>query len=151
MNSDIELVAAICAAVMLIDDDPITQHNSVLTGKMKYHELITSENVALFSTACHMPRHCFLRLLDKLKSESILRDGKKVCAGEKLMIFLQIVCHASYVRKTAMDWQHSTDTIHNALYEVIRSILSVAHSFVPSIRAADSIPEKIRSNPKFFP
>ena len=83
------ILIIIAIAELLIRDEPVTQHNSILTGQRFYDELIDTNNENRFRNSCRMDKETFLKLLMLLTRHGGLHDGHKVGAGEKLMIFLQ--------------------------------------------------------------
>ena len=69
--------------ILLDEEEPIPYHNSILTGSLRYQELIETRNPHKFRDECRMDKPTFLRLLNKLKTEGGLEDSKHLCAGEK--------------------------------------------------------------------
>ena len=65
----------------------VPQHDSVLTGNCKYKELMSSASVAKFRNTVRMTKSTFKKLLRKMKKYG-LQNGRKICAGQKLCIFL---------------------------------------------------------------
>ena len=69
--------------MLLDDDDPIPYHNSILTGSLRYAEIMNTRNQHRFHDECRMDKPTFRRLLRKLKSEAGLKDSLHISAGEK--------------------------------------------------------------------
>ncbi len=102
---------AVCALLPLI----VTQYaredcrDSVLSGDMYYKELINGHH-RRFQEAARMEKETFFLLLRALVSTSLLRSSTRVCAGEKLMIFLHVL--SGYSNRDVQErWQHSGETV----------------------------------------
>ena len=135
--------------IFLDDDEPLPYHDSILTGQLRYEELISSRNENRFRDEIRMDRTTYLRLLSLLKTKADLKDSKHITAGVKLMIYITVLKGFTN-RETANHWQRSGSTIHGVIYEVSKCFISIQECFFikPS---ADVTPEKISSNPKFSP
>ena len=85
------VMAAMPAALFeyIVKPDPIPCRTSALTGRLYYLELINSINEVRFIEVVRMRKFTFFLLLRKLKVNE-LKDSRKLCAGEKLMIFIYI-------------------------------------------------------------
>jgi len=127
---------------------PVPEHDSILTGKLYFQELMATNNEPRFLASLRMNKTAFVALLHLLKTEGNLRDGTKVCAGEKVMIFIHVLVGQTN-RQCKERWQHSGDTIHACLYECISAIIRCRESFL--VTPDDSVPDHILNNPKFFP
>ena len=78
-------------------NEKIKQQDSILTGYLRYREVITLGNKSLFINHCGMKKHVFQLLLRKLTSPmGGLTDGTKIGSGEKIMIFLSIMRGNTY-------------------------------------------------------
>ena len=115
------ILIIIAIAELLMRDEPVTQHNSILTGQRFYDELIDTNNENRFRNSCRMDKETFLKLLMLLTRHGGLHDGHKVGAGEKLMIFLHLLTGFSN-RQTAERWQHSGSTINACMTSWVPSI-----------------------------
>jgi hypothetical protein len=90
-------------------------------------------------------------LLDILQTHGQLEDSRHLSAGEKLMIFLYILCNNPQ-RQACELFQHSLDTIHNALHQVKYSILFVKDRLMrPYAGLNQPVSDIISNNPKFWP
>ena len=69
------------------------QHTSILTGQLYYNEIIEHDNVAYFRKVARMKmeKESFLQLWDLLEREEGLKRLFKICAGQKMMIFIHIL------------------------------------------------------------
>lgn len=76
---------------ILLDEEPIPYHDSMLTTKLRYEELMNTRNDNRFRDECRMDRNSFLRLLSKLQTEAGLADSTHICAGVKLMIYIGVL------------------------------------------------------------
>ena len=92
-NREPVVIAAVVAAVwvILLRRERVPQHTSILTGQLYYNEIIEHNNVAYFRTIARMEKESFLLLLDLLEREGGLKRLFKICAGQKLMIFIHIL------------------------------------------------------------
>ena len=87
-------VFAIAFFVVLIEAiqrEKIPQHDSILTGDLYFHELMATKNPNRFKEQLRMPKEYFTDLLRILVDSGKLKHSRKVSAGEKLMIFLQLL------------------------------------------------------------
>ena len=150
-DSDEELIVIFAAlAAALVKDDPIPQHTSMLTGAMKYAELLANPNEKEFHVATHMPRHIFLSFLQRLTNDGGLKNGRLLCAGEKLVIFLQVVINYSN-REAASNFQHSGSTVSKVFKQVKTAILNIGSSIVVASSADDDVPQRITRSSDFWP
>ena len=93
MSPRAEAMAAFIPVLIefLHEQDPIPCRTSILTGAMYYLELLESRSEVRFAQVARMPRDTFLELLVCVTERGSLSSGRKVCAGEKLLIFLYIM------------------------------------------------------------
>ena len=77
--------------IFLDDDEPLPYHDSILTGQLRYEELISSRNENRFRDEIRMDRTTYLRLLSLLKTKADLKDSKHITAGVKLMIYITVL------------------------------------------------------------
>ena len=96
----------------------------------------------LKKTACFqkqlvfLEKESFLLLLDLLDREGDLKRSFKICAGQKLMIFIHILVGHSN-KQTTGRWQHSGRTISIVIHEVAAAFMSCQESFFLIKRAGD--------------
>ena len=152
-EGEVDIVAL--AAVVLMDwfqtgDDPITQHDSILTGKLYYEELMRTENANRFRSAARMDKDTFKKLLKRLTERGGLEDSKLISAGEKLMTFIHAIVGFSN-RQLCERWQHSGSTISDILHEVAASLLRCKSLFFDRPKDGDALSARIVNNPKYFP
>ena len=77
-----------------------------------------------------------------------LKRSFKICAGQKLMIFINILV-GHYNRQTAGRWQHSGRTISIVVHEVAAAFMSCQESFFLKKRADDPPSTYISTKRKF--
>jgi hypothetical protein len=106
------LVAVLAFFVSLLKERTL-QHDSALTGRLYYEELMRTPNRARFLHAARMDRETFLDLLLLLKSKG-LKDTRLLCAEDKLFILLEAL-KGSSTRGCAERWQHSNSTISDVV------------------------------------
>jgi hypothetical protein len=88
----IATTAILVSVAAVVPEPPIPKHVSILTGKDYFQELLDSENEISFRDPARMDKMTFHGLLNLLMIEGGLRNGsKKICAGEKLLIFIQVL------------------------------------------------------------
>jgi hypothetical protein len=139
-----------CVEIFDLGKEPVPQHDSLLSGHLYYEELMRTGSSARFLNCVRMQRETFLNLVNLLINEGGLRDGKKICAGEKTMILIHILVGHSN-RQTAERWQHSGSTIHDVLMETLSAVLACGVILMPRPKADDPQHDRITNNPKFFP
>jgi hypothetical protein len=98
---------------MLLED----WHDSILSGQIRYDEIMNSENHHRFLDECRMSKEVFLLFLDFMRDRGLLSDSVHICAGQKLMIYLTLL-KGGKNREIHSMWQHSGSTISNILGEV---------------------------------
>ena len=119
--------------------DPVPQHTSILTGEMRFEEYMTTENEHDFFDNVKMDReNSFLPLVELLTTHGRLTDGSEISAGQKIMIFIDILAGLRN-RKIKKCWQHSGSTISLAFHEVKTSLLSVKYLLFAPPKADDPV------------
>jgi hypothetical protein len=146
----VDCVNLICAlAPILLDldqEDPIPYHNSVLTGQMRFEEVMNTQNPKRFSDCCRMDKRTFTLMLYFLIDHGELVGSENICAGQRLMIYISILKGSSN-RTTSEMWQHSGSTISEIVNEVAMCFDRVQHLLF--IRPTNERPQEITNNPKF--
>jgi len=69
-------IVILLVAILLSQNEPVAQHNSVLTVQRYYDEVMDSDNQNRFRTCCRMDKETFLKLLLLLTGHGCLRDGR---------------------------------------------------------------------------
>lgn len=134
----------------ILEDEPIPQHTSSRTGQDYYNELMESENWNRFRDICRMDKTLFKKLLKLLVEECGLQDGKVICAGEKLMIFIQ--CLKGHPNRTIGEtWQHSGSTISTIIHEVTLCFMLNCNKFFIQPDPTTPVSPQIFKNPRFYP
>lgn len=145
------VVVVIIAAYISLENAKIKQHDSILTGHLRYIEVVTHGNSALFFNHCGMQKHVFQLLLRKLTSAmGGLTDGTKIGAGEKIMMFLSVMRGNTY-RDTSTVWQHGYKQVSKSVHEVLRSLLLCQQDLWDKPGENPVLSEYIRDNHHFFP
>ena len=108
-----------------------------------------------FSIVARMHKEIsFIPLVNLLRLHGGLSDSRKVCAQEKVSIFLHLAC-ANTMRSAKARWQHSLDTISSCmLHQVIKALLKsrlILFEKVNGAIADEVIHPFISTNPKFSP
>ncbi len=129
-----------------IREDPIPMRNSVTRGRHIYYELMATNNVQRFVDNVRMKKETFIQLLDLLKRNG-LKETRQIKAGEKLMIYIYVLCGNSN-RNTGERWQHSGNTISMIIRHVLSSISKVQYDY---IKQTSHLSGKIHNDGRFFP
>jgi hypothetical protein len=107
----IATTAILVSVAAVVPEPPLPKHVSILTGKDHFQELLDSENEKCFCDSAGMDKITFHGLLNLLMIEGGLRNGsKKICAGEKLLIFIQVLKGLS-LRLIGDRFQHMEATL----------------------------------------
>ena len=112
-------VLTVVASVLpfVLRDDPIRQHDSVLTGRLYYREIMNLPSSHRFSNVARMDKETFILLKSFLAQHGNLRRSQTINVGQKVMIFVHVLIgHTN--RQTAERWQHSWSTISLIVHEV---------------------------------
>ena len=113
----ITLVATVLAASSPVDEGPVPQHDSILTGQLYYAELLATRNKNRFINVARMDKPTFLSLLDLLTTQGGLENSMFLTAGEKLLMFIQVLVGQSN-RQISERFQHSGSTVSVSVHEV---------------------------------
>jgi hypothetical protein len=148
-NTDIFALIINVLMFLFIAKAAVPQHNSVLTGSLYYDEIMNTNNENRFRDIVRMDRDTFIKLLAFLTEKSVLTNSIKICAGQKIMIFIHVLAGNS-LRQTAERWQHSTSTISLIIHEVSDCIYS-QRDILYVKPSPTKIPNEISTNPKNFP
>jgi hypothetical protein len=95
-----------------------------------------------------MHKDTFLKLLRVLTVHGQLSDRRMISAGEKLMIFMNLLTNSS-IRKLAERWQHSISTISVVNDKVKESLLKIKNQFMRNKTPNDPIPYRYITIQKF--
>jgi hypothetical protein len=95
-----------------------------------------------------MRKDTFFLLLDKVTLRD-LKCGNKICAGEKLLIFIYVLCGQSN-RSAQERFQHSGDSISKVIRHVLRAVLQLKNEYL-CLPVNNQVPTQIRNNSKLFP
>jgi hypothetical protein len=102
--SDDELYCVVTAimSVIIEHDDPVVQHDSALTGRAYYDELLATPSWSRFHNVARMDKDVFLQLLHILTTEGGLDDSEEVCPGEKVLYLINALCGTYIAGKFAI-------------------------------------------------
>jgi hypothetical protein len=145
----LDLLAAISPMILENDsEEPQAYHDSILTGQMRYDELMKSTNPHRFLDECRMSRSVFVLFLEFMKDRGELTDSNHICAGQKLTIYLTLLKEGKN-REIHSMWQHSGFTISIILNDVMLCFDKVkSFIFIPPPQDTQA---SISNNPKFSP
>ena len=88
----VNLICALAPKLLDLDqEDPIPYHNSVLTGQMRFEEVMNTQNPKRFSDCCRMDKRTFTLMLYFLIDHAELVGSENICAGQRLMIYISIL------------------------------------------------------------
>ncbi len=114
--------------LLSLRNGPVECHDSKRSGHDFYVELLKTQNRTRFQNCLRMPQPIFRLLLKVLKRSGRLSNNAKrvtvtgrsvkICAGEKLAIFLYTLT-ASSNSQTNEAWQHSAATISKIVHDVV--------------------------------
>jgi hypothetical protein len=81
-------------------------------GQARYTQFLLNEvKPELFREITRMERSTFKSLVEELKFNRLLKDGRSVCVEEQVLIFLDIVCHNNAMRQTAVKFRCGLYTV----------------------------------------
>ena len=103
-----------------INNQPLPQHNSVLTGNAYFEELMVTDNAARFMNVLRMERDTFELLVAELVTNGNLVPSMHIKVGEKVAMFMQVLVGHT-IRNIAERFQHSYETVSKAIEEVLTS------------------------------
>ena len=117
---------------------------------MYYRYLMDSASDNAFFDVARMHKIIsFIPLLHMLQHSGGLQDGSLISAGEKIFIFIHVLCGNS-MRDTKSRWQHSTSTISTIVHEVIySSFMNIRGMVFEKPSSNDPIYGSISSSAKF--
>ena len=146
---DLPLIIAFMLPILLDEQEgPVPQH-----GNLYFEELMSTPNVNRFRDCVRMNKETFIALLNLLKDYGDLIDSNRsvfISAGEKLMTLIHVL-KGHTMRETNERWQHSNDTIHSVVYEVVESLLKIERFLFYPATGDSPLADKIRNDPRYFP
>jgi hypothetical protein len=131
---------------LLMLNEPVPNHNSILTGDLLQQEFMNTQSKARFLNSTRMDKPNFLPMLDFLVSECGLGGTDAICSGQKLMIFLHALI-GDGVRKIGA---HES-TISLVVHEVCFCFMLHKELFFVKPNLHDPTAQRILSNPRMFP
>ena len=135
---------------LILVEEPIPQHNSVLTGRMYYNEVMKSPSYRRFMNVARMDKETFLLLKKMLKQNGNLIKSNSINVGQKIMIFIHVLIgHTN--RQTAERWQHSGSTISVIIHEVSEAFRRCSSHILVRPKEGDPVQPKIANDPTFSP
>ena len=145
-------VLTVVASVLpfILRDDPIRQHDSILTGRLYYREIMKSPSSHRFSNVVRMDKETFILLKNFLAHHGNLRRSETINIGQKVMIFIHVlVGHTN--RQTAERWQHSGSTISLIVHEVSQAFKMCSNSILVRPKEGDPVQSEIARDPTLSP
>jgi len=130
--------------------DRTPSHISVLTGSQYVEELLSSRNPTRIFDVLRMPLPTFLTLRDWCIEHDYLRPTLHISVEEQLAIFLKIVGENASNRMAQERFQRSGSTISHVFNKVLDAIMMLYPTIVTQPNG-DTIPSRIRNDPKMFP
>jgi DDE superfamily endonuclease len=135
---------------LVLRNDPIPQHDSILTGQLYYREVMKSPSSNRFSNVARMDKETFILLKNFLYQHGRLRRSKTINIGQKIMIFIHVLIgHTN--RQTAERWQHSGSTISLIIHEVSESFRACSHLILVRPKLGDPVQNTIAIDPTLSP
>lgn len=135
---------------LILVEEPIPQHNSLLTGRMYYNEVMNSPSYRRFMNVARMDKDTFLLLKKMLKQNGDLKKSMSINVGQKIMIFIHVLIgHTN--RQTADRWQHSGSTISIIILEVSEAFRKCSNLILVRPKEGDPVPREIANDPTFSP
>ena len=150
LTPEIMMMLALLPILLDEEEEPITQHDSALTGQAYYDELMLTDNPHRFRSVAKMEKATFISLLDMLTTTGELTGGPLIHPGEKLMILINACCGHNN-RLMNERWQHSGSTISEVIHEVVFCILKCKHLVFTNPHPHDAPAAKIAGNPQYDP
>ncbi len=147
-------IVRLVVALSVIREDPVPENTCPFSGKEYLNWLMNSASDKAFYIVARMHKEIsFIPLVNLLRLHGGLSDSRKVCAQEKVFIFLHLAC-ANTMRSAKARWQHSLDTISSCMHQVIKALLKCRLILFEKVNGAiadEVIHPFISSNPKFSP
>ena len=86
-------VLTVVASVLpfILRDDPIQQHDSILTGRLYYREIMKSPSSHRFSNVVRMDKETFILLKNFLAHHGNSRRSETINIRQKVMIFIHVL------------------------------------------------------------
>lgn len=141
-------------AIAVVREDPVPETTCPLSGKQYLAWLMNEASDNAFYSVARMHKDVsFLPLVTLLQRQDGLQDSFAVCAREKFLICIHLLC-ANTMRSAKARWQHSLATISSCMHQVINALLNCRHILFERIVSRprdDIIHSHIAENPKFFP
>ena len=109
---------------------------------------MTTRNSSRFLDVTRMTKEAFCKLKVLLMAEG-LKDFEKLCAGEKMMIFLQVLKGHS-IRNIAERFQHSYSIISIAVHQVSASILKKEGVLFHKHKENSVVHDRILKDPRYY-
>jgi hypothetical protein len=143
-----EELARVIVAVTRKKQDPL---HDLPTGGLNWYTMLRHESRDdFFKDQIGMTKESFDRLLDILITHGGLTDGYKVCSGQKLMMFLDILKGQGYKRIELM-WMCTRDTVRRVCHEVASAVIACRGFFLREKHADDPVADRIAGDPRLAP
>lgn len=89
MELDVLTIVASVLPLILVEE-PIPQHDSLLTGQRYYKEVMKSPSFNRFMNVARMEKETFVKLKRMLKVNGNLRKSMSINVGQKVMMFIHV-------------------------------------------------------------
>ena len=144
------LTDIIVFAAEVVHEDPIPEHNSILTGQLFVQELMDSNNLARFRLYARMDKHNFITLVNFMKIQCHLQDSRYINVEQKILILIHVLCGHT-LRFVADRFQHSLSTISLIIHEVADYFTENQILFYRRPELGAPTPEYIIEKNEFYP
>ncbi|KNF03415.1 hypothetical protein PSTG_03355 [Puccinia striiformis f. sp. tritici PST-78] len=119
-------------------------------GQARYTQFLLEEvRPDLFRKIVRMERTTFNSLVEELKVNRYIKDGRSVSAEEQVLIFLDIVCHNNHMRETAVKFRRGLYTIQRYFAQVLDSLVAMYPNYVKFDMDSCKQPSHVAQNPKY--
>jgi hypothetical protein len=124
-------------------------HTSSLSGAQLVKEILEGHE-SWSKVEFRMEPEIFRAVSDYLKRERLLEGTTRVDVDEQLGMFMYMISHNATNQDLQKKFQHSAETVHRKLNEIINLIPLLVQRFVKVPTSLQPHP-KIMSNPRFWP
>ncbi|EHS62529.1 uncharacterized protein PGTG_20649 [Puccinia graminis f. sp. tritici CRL 75-36-700-3] len=119
-------------------------------GQARYTRFLLNEvRPELFREITRMERSTFNSLVEELKFNRLLKDGRSVCVEEQVLIFLDILCHNNAMRQTAVKFRRGLYTVTRYFGLVLDSLVNIYPNYVKFNMESCIQPDDISKNPRY--
>jgi DDE superfamily endonuclease len=138
------------ALPFLSRQEPRPKRTSSLGGAEYIRELLSTAHPDRIQDVLRMQLKPFQKLCDIMREIELLQDTRHIAVEEQLAMFLHVVGKGSGFRDCEERFQHSGETVYRHFHSVLDALTALVPQYIQS-PPNDEIPEKITSDPKFYP